>query len=63
MKGVLQPVMRRTPDELILHVGTNNVRGSDSPEDLFSGISSLVSIINEKSQNTKSNSLWLSKGF
>ena len=24
MKDFLQPIIRRTPDELILHVGTNN---------------------------------------
>lgn len=53
MKDFLQPIIRRSPDELILHIGTNNIRGSDSPEDLVAGISSLVSIINERSPNTK----------
>ena len=65
MKDFLQPIIRRSPDELILHVGTNNVRGSDSPEDLVAGISSLVSIINEKSPNTKVtvSGLIIRKGF
>ena len=53
MKDFLQPIIRRSPDELILHIGTNNLRGTDSTEDLAAGISNLVSMIYEKSPNTK----------
>ena len=52
MKDISQPITRRSPDDLILHISTNNLRGSDSPEDL-AGTSSLVQMINEKSPNTK----------
>ena len=53
MNDFLQPIIRRSPDEIILHIGTNNIKGNDSPEVLAAGISRLASMITKKSPNTK----------
>lgn len=53
MADFLQPVIRRSPDNIILHIGTNNIKDKDSPDVLAAGISNLASMIIKKSPSTK----------
>ena len=43
MKDYLNPLIRRKPDEIMLHIGTNNLKDADmEPQNLAEGISSLA---------------------
>ena len=51
MEDYLKPLIRKEPDELILHVGTNNIR-DDNPREVAEGIVNLGFQINQNSPNT-----------
>ena len=53
MKDFLEPIIRRSPDEIIPPVDTNNIKSSDSFKVLAAGISSFASMIIKKLPNTK----------
>ena len=48
MKDYIQPSLKKKPDEIILHVGTNNL-SSDEPLELANNISSLAKLVQESS--------------
>ena len=53
MEDYLKPLLRKTADEIILHVGTNNVKDSESSQKIAESISKLGGQIKENSPNTK----------
>ena len=54
MQDYLKPLIRRKPDEIILHIGTNNIRDSTSdPQTLADGIVNLADLINSSSPSTQ----------
>ncbi len=54
MKDYLKPLIRRKPDEIILHIGTNNLKdSSNTPQQLAEGISNLGTQIRNSSPSTK----------
>ena len=54
MKDYLKPLIRRKPDEIILHIGTNNLKDSSpTPQQLAEGISNLGTQIRNSSPSTK----------
>ena len=54
MQDYLKPLVRRKPDEIILHIGTNNIRDSTSdPQTLADGIVNLADLINSSSPSTQ----------
>ncbi len=54
MKDYLKPLIRRKPDEIILHIGTNNLKDSSAmPQQLGEGISNLGTQIRNSSPSTK----------
>ena len=46
MENYLKPLLRKEPDEIILHVGTNNIR-DESPRCVAEGIVNLVTQIQQ----------------
>ena len=53
MQGYVKPLVRRKPDEIILHIGTNNIRDSTSdPQTLAEGIVNLANQIISSSPST-----------
>ena len=45
MKDYLNPLIRRKPDEIMLHIGTNNLKDADmEPQNLAEGISMKISV-------------------
>ena len=53
MEDYLKPLLRKAPDEVILHVGTNNVKDSKSSQKIAESISKLGGQVKEKSPYTK----------
>ena len=54
MADYLKPLMRKTPDEIIVHVGTNDVKDdTKSAEVVAAGILNLGNQIKDKLPNTK----------
>ena len=54
MQDYLKPLIRRKPDEIILHIGTNNIRDSTSdPQTLADDIVNLADLINSSSPSTQ----------
>ena len=54
MTDYLKPVIRRKPDEIILHIGTNNLKDSSAtPQQLAGGISNLGTQMRNSSPSTK----------
>ena len=54
MQDYLRPLIRRKPDEIVLHIGTNNIRDSTSdPQTLADGIANLADLINSSSPSTQ----------
>jgi hypothetical protein len=54
MTDYLKPLIRRKPDEIILHIGTNNLKDSSAtPQQLAGGISNLGTQIRNSSPSTK----------
>ena len=54
MKDYLKPLIRRKPDDIILHIGTNNLKNSSAtPQQLAEGISNLGTQIRNSSPSTK----------
>lgn len=54
MTDYLKPLIRRKPDEIILHIGTNNLKDSSAtPQQLAEGISNLGTQIRNSSPSTK----------
>ena len=51
MDDYLRPLLRKKPDEIILHVGTNNIR-DESPRSVAEGIVNLVTQIQHGSPTT-----------
>ena len=51
MDDYLKPVIRKEPERIVLHIGTNDLRNL-SPEQVAKGITNLCSQINEESPNT-----------
>ena len=51
MKDFIKPLIKRQPDKLILHAGTNNLRNS-SPRTIADSIVNLAAKIKEESSNT-----------
>ena len=51
MDDYLRPLLRKKPDEIILHVGTNNIR-DESPRSVAEGIVNLVTQIQHDSATT-----------
>ena len=51
MKDYLRPLIRKEPDELILHMGTNNIR-DDDPREVAEGIVNVAFQIEQNSLNT-----------
>ena len=53
MQDYLKPLLRRNPHQIILHVGTNDIKSEKSPDQLVEGIVKLVSQVREKSAHIK----------
>ena len=53
MEDYLKPLLRKAPNEEILHVGTNNVKDSESSQKIAESISKLGGQIKKNSPNTK----------
>ena len=53
MKDYLKPLIRREPEEIILHVGTNNIKGQESARMVADHIVNLGLQIQENSPKTK----------
>ncbi|XP_068734868.1 uncharacterized protein [Montipora capricornis] len=51
MEDYLKPLIRKEPDELILHMGTNNIR-DDDPREVAEGIVNVAFQIEQNSPNT-----------
>ena len=51
MEDYLKPVIRKEPETIVLHIGTNDLRNL-SPKQVAEGITNLGSQINEESPNT-----------
>ena len=45
MKDHINPILRKKPDKLIVHVGTNNLRGREAPTKCAEEIISLTKAI------------------
>ena len=52
MKHHIRPSLARKPNEIILHVGTNDIANKE-PEEIVNGIADIVNIIHEESPATK----------
>ena len=52
MSDFAKPSLRRTPDEIILHIGTNNF-STDEPRQLGEKIVDLARFIEQESPSTK----------
>ena len=46
MEDYLRPLLRKEPDEIILHVGTNNIR-NENPRSVAEGIVNVVTQIQQ----------------
>lgn len=53
MKDYLKPLLRREPQQIILHVGTNDIKSDKSPDLLVQGIVDLVTEVRNISPQTK----------
>ena len=53
MQDYLKPLLRRNPHQIILHVGTNDIKSEKSPDQLVEGIVKLVCQVREKSAHIK----------
>ena len=53
MEDYLKPLLRKAPNEVLLHVGTNNVKDSESSQKIAESISKLGGQIKKNSPNTK----------
>ncbi|CAB4007575.1 Furin [Paramuricea clavata] len=53
MQDYLKPLLRRNPHQIILHVGTNDIKSEKSPDQLVEGIVKLVSQVRKKSAHIK----------
>ena len=51
MEDYLKPLIRKEPDELILHMGTNNIR-DDDPREVAEGIVNVAFQIEQNSRRT-----------
>ena len=49
MKDHIKPLLRRNPDEIIIHVGTNNLRSCDTPRTCAEEIIDLATMASSKS--------------
>ena len=52
MRDHIKPILRKKPDQLIIHVGTNSLRESESPSACSDEIISLVSSIKRDATDT-----------
>ena len=52
MKHHIRPCLTRKPNEIILHVGTNDLANKE-PEEIVNGIAYIVNIFHEESPATK----------
>ena len=52
MRGHIKPILKKKPDQLIIHVGTNSLRNSESPSVCSNDIINLVCSINRGATNT-----------
>lgn len=53
MQDYLKPLLRREPQQIILHVGTNDIKSDKSPDSLVQGIVNLVTQVHNTSPHTK----------
>jgi lysophospholipase L1-like esterase len=53
MEDYLKPIIRKRPESIILHVGTNDLKNL-SPKQVAEGFANLGSQINEESQSNRS---------
>ena len=52
MGDYLKPVIRKKPDKLVIHVGTNSLRESETPEKCASEIANLAKQVNDACPQT-----------
>ena len=52
MTDFLRPTIRRQPDKLVIHVGTNDIRSS-TPQDIADEITEVAQQFKQESRNTK----------
>ena len=52
MEDYLKPLLRKEPDEIILHIGTNNIR-DESAKDVASGVVNLITQVQQDSPTTR----------
>ena len=52
MKHHMRPSLARKPNEIILHLGTNDIANKE-PEEIVNGIADIINIIHEESPATK----------
>ena len=52
MKDFIRPILRKKPEKLILHIGTNDLRNTD-PKAVADSVSNLVKSINQQRPDTK----------
>ena len=52
MRNHIKPILRKKPDQLIIHIGTNSLRDSESPSACCNEIINLVSSIKRDATNT-----------
>ena len=57
MKDFIKPILRKKPEKLILHFGTNDLRNTD-PKAVADNVSNLVQSINHRCPDSHSQSLW-----
>ena len=57
MKDHIQPLLRRNPQEIILHVGTNSIRSSESAQACADEIADLAALVNSNSTKVTISSL------
>ena len=52
VKDFIKPILRKKPEKLILHIGTNDLRNTD-PQAVADSVSNLVQSINHQCPDTK----------
>ena len=52
MEDYIKPILRKKPDKLVIHVGTNSLREKETPEKCADEISSLAKLVLSSSPKT-----------